>query len=670
MSRSLAAHPGRLLALGIALFSLVLMLVAPQRELFFDDAFLAKNLPTDLWDLPYFLSQRYWIVANHALFRPVVGWTLAMNQQVGALLAQLTPLFVPSMAYRVFNILLHATACYVLYIFALRQTKERVTALLATVLFAVQAFHTEAIGLAVNRSEILGYIFGSLFVMQHQAQKRLWLSVLFLLLAIGSKESAIVWICVALFLDVAARDHSWKKILFTYPAYIACSVGWFYWHRFITEGQGAEPFSGANPLLGSSLWERMPSIIHAQTRYLQNLVFPEATVTDFHYPLIHVVSWSDPYTLIGLLLASLTGVLLLAKHNWRTTMGQSLVCYAACQAPNANVFALVGPMIAERLVYPSSAFFSIFAALALARARGRWPNPRLRFGLATVVSVWVACQATYSAIRLSKWSTGFELFRQSAQSAPDSGTAVFHYAMYLKSRTELSEEYGRTIGRALQLSPNSTVAHNELGQFLLETSTDRNAVCRGYQHLKKAYLGEPFPSLLPGIATEIPAFRIRAPQTVKEELRACGITLSIDEAKAIISATRALLDTETIDPKTGKTLPCDNVCYWISSVRKRNESDAKRAFLQIWNANPSWGYLKAFLLYFAYFTRSTDPSLAMFPKEFDFESEWQQYCASIGYTLSSNCRESFKIGLDGVPWSASPLRGKKLSKFDGAQLPQ
>lgn len=137
MRNTYRQHPGRLLVLGLAIFFTIATINAPLRALFWDDSAVDETLPRNLWDITHWLSTRYWVVANHALFRPVVSWTLEMNREVGIFLGELIPSFPPTMAHRIFSMILHAIACYVVYIFSNRFTKIGAVAIVATLLFAV-----------------------------------------------------------------------------------------------------------------------------------------------------------------------------------------------------------------------------------------------------------------------------------------------------------------------------------------------------------------------------------------------------------------------------------------------------------------------------------------------------------------------------------------------------
>lgn len=497
-----------------------------------------------------------------------------------------------------------------------------------------------------------------MFVLQHQSQKRLWLALGLFLLAIGSKESAVVWICVALFLDVASRKIDLKSFLMTYPLYIAAGSAWFSWHHFLTKGMTSKPFSASNPLAGSEIWERLSTISHAQVRYIQNLFFPESLVTNYHYPLVHVVSWTDLRAIIGIILLLICSTFLLKNRNWGNKLGQSIVCFGGCQAPTASVFGIVGPLIAERLVYPSSVFFSIAVALLLYAMWHKFEKRAFRTSLVMAVGTWVMVQATAFGIRLSYWSDGLTYSRQGAISASRSVDAAYLYAKHAKIfNLPLSEQDSAT-KNLLLLDPNSQRNIQLRGQYLLEaaTSSQHELVCEGYSLLYKAYLIGPLTAVLPTLVTSLPGFKKRLPKTIFQEMQECGIKMSPHEAKYLDVARKSLLNTRGIEVKGAEASRCNAFCRAAQSYLDNDLESAAKYFEESYLDDPGRGNIRAFLLALAFSQRLLKPSRDIFLGRVDFDNEWNKYCESIGYTPSDSCRETFKLGLDGTPWYKSPLK--------------
>jgi hypothetical protein len=264
-------------------------------------------------------------------------------------------------------------------------------------------------------------------------------------------------------------------------------------------------------------------------------------------------------------------------------------------------------------------------------------------------------QAWYSAIRLSYWSNDKKLFTQSAISAPNSGDALYRYAKALKSQNQRSQEFTKAAEAAVQVFPSYPPAQQLLGQHLIEISTHKSDVCRGYQHLINAYLGDPSQAILPSIVAVIPAFCIRHPQTVAGELQECGIDLSIEEAQMINDATKAAFGAVVLDSNTGKELPCNIACQGARAMKDNDPEKATNIFKELWKAHPNWKYLQAFILNISSAASEFNPAYNIILAPPNLENSWKKYCASIGYSLSDACRKHFKVGIDGVPWRASPL---------------
>ena len=164
-----------------------------SHELVGDDLVLipkqkAFHNPTDLQAI---LSSTIWgeIHERQPIYRPLVTWTLALNHGVNRLLGF-------PVGYHLVNVLLHTVAACLVLRFFLSKGFPILAGLSAGLLFAAHPIHTEAVCLVTNRSEMLGAVFGLLFLIAHM--RRRWYGCPYQFLALVSKESVIAVLPLAI----------------------------------------------------------------------------------------------------------------------------------------------------------------------------------------------------------------------------------------------------------------------------------------------------------------------------------------------------------------------------------------------------------------------------------------------------------------------------------------
>ncbi|MDA0710039.1 MAG: hypothetical protein O3B73_07515 [bacterium] len=181
----------------IALVALVLFSRVITHEHVLDDRALIPNHPLlqGPVDVRQILFGRYWanLRTQDTLYRPMTIGSLALAHWVNIHLG--LPGDHP-VVFRVTSTLLHAGVSVLVFIFVRWLGLSPVVGLWSGLLFAALPIHTEAVAAAVNRSEMLALGFSLAFLIWFQ--RRWVLSGACLLLALLSKESAILMLPVAL----------------------------------------------------------------------------------------------------------------------------------------------------------------------------------------------------------------------------------------------------------------------------------------------------------------------------------------------------------------------------------------------------------------------------------------------------------------------------------------
>ncbi|XP_014019262.1 protein O-mannosyl-transferase TMTC4 isoform X2 [Salmo salar] len=168
----------------------------------------------------------------------------------------------------------------------------------------------------------------------------------------------------------------------------------------------------------------------------------------------------------------------------RRTLTLGLVLLVVPFLPACNIFFRVGFVIAERVLYLSSAGYCLLLAYALGHCCGRWSRHKglLRASLLALLCVYVA----RCALRSHQWRSEQSLFTSALSVCPLNAKVHYNVGKNLADRgnTSAAIKYYR---EAVRLHPTYVHAMNNLGNILKE----RNELVEAEELLAKAVLIQP-----------------------------------------------------------------------------------------------------------------------------------------------------------------------------------
>ncbi|XP_041719607.1 protein O-mannosyl-transferase TMTC4 [Coregonus clupeaformis] len=168
----------------------------------------------------------------------------------------------------------------------------------------------------------------------------------------------------------------------------------------------------------------------------------------------------------------------------RRTLTLGLVLLVVPFLPACNIFFRVGFVIAERVLYLSSAGYCLLLAYALGHCCGRWSRRKglLRASLLALLCVYVA----RCALRSHQWRSEQSLFTSALSVCPLNAKVHYNVGKNLADRgnTSAAIKYYR---EAVRLHPKYVHAMNNLGNILKE----RNELVEAEELLAKAVLIQP-----------------------------------------------------------------------------------------------------------------------------------------------------------------------------------
>jgi hypothetical protein len=440
-------------ALAAAGLALALYAVTLGGTYVYDDLYIVRDDPRlhdpSLWGA--YWTRDYFLGGVDRLYRPLVSMSYAVQWQLHS---------DRPWAFHMVNWLLHAAVSALVAELARRLSGARV-ALAAGLLFAAHPVHVEAVANIVGRAELmcaLGTV-GALVLMARRPMTLPRAAAIAgcCVVAVLSKEQGLLLPLLLLALGwvvhrqpaEAARAELSAGAAPTVPGgpmppaerkallllavvlcwalagYVVARETWirFWWDRNLLDW-------AVNPLVRSAGADRWLVPLGVLGRYAVLLVAPTRLSLDYGGLVVPShAGIGDAYLYLGAAALGLWAVLLVGaarKRAWPTVF--CVLAVGVTYGMVANVLALIGTIMAERLLYLPSAFFVILAAQALARL------PRRAAPGALACLLLLASLRTWTYARL--WNDRLAIYTASAAAQPRSVQALLL----------LSNEY-RKLGR-------------------------------------------------------------------------------------------------------------------------------------------------------------------------------------------------------------------------------
>ena len=368
-------------------------------------------------------TEDYWSSTSTSwLYRPLTKISYLFNYAVVGSGAN-------PVSYHAVNFLLHALNIALVYflgraLFAHFERGEWLALGMAAI-WSVHPVLTEDVTNIVGRADllagagVLGGLLCHIRLDSAQAGARVkWLAGLALAAAIGvfSKENAIVLVAAMAAYDLAYRSKSWRAGIAGYLAalpafalYFLCREHWL--SRLLEK---TDVFAD-NPLFAADFVTARLTAMKILGRYLWLLIWPVRLSADYGYNQIPLSGWRDwqPFAALAVYLAIAAAALYCLRR--RREIFFLAAFFLLTLAPVANVFLLIGTIMAERFLYlPAIAFAGIVVLAAEALFRR---TPRAMAAILAVICLAFAAR-TYA--RNLDWQSEDRIWASMVESSPAS----------------------------------------------------------------------------------------------------------------------------------------------------------------------------------------------------------------------------------------------------------
>lgn len=423
------------------------------------------------------LRASYWSFDEErlALYRPFVTLSFAVDWAI---------LGGKPRGFHQTNALAHALVSSLVFLL-LAGFSSLPAALAGGALFAAHPVHVEAVANIVGRADIFsaGFIFAAMMAWSRLAPRGAAVVItvpLLFLLALGSKESAVMLPPLLVLLDAASgrlrpsnvkgwlQDRTVSLVALALVAVVYVAV------RQAVLGTMAP--ESVNPVMAAAPpgLPRVLTALQIWPEILRLLVFPWTLLADYNPRILVPAEGLTPRALGGLvILAGSVAAGVVALLRGRGRLGLALLWAPVALFPVSNLVVPIGVLLAERTLYVAvfPAVLGVAAALDWAGGKG----PRTLHGSLALAALVCTLFAARTLLRLPVWESTDQVFRTLARDRPDSYRAQWHFARMAWRDREL-EAAAAYYRATMDLWPKEPPVYFEAGMFASEEGMEAEAL--------------------------------------------------------------------------------------------------------------------------------------------------------------------------------------------------
>jgi hypothetical protein len=294
------------------------------------------------------------------------------------------------------NILWHAAASVLVWFLA-AELLAPAAALGAALLFAVHPVHVEAVSNVVGRSELMAAAFVLAALLAHRRVK--WLAPIFFALALLSKESALVFVGLAVLHDLllttgvraALRARLWLYVSYGVQAIVYGAV-------LLVVFRDTAVVARAPVFIGASTADRLLTMTTVIPDYARLLLVPVRLSAEYVPAVIDLATSVTWGVVMGVLLAAALAAAIFLAWRRAPEAAFALAWVPVTLTPVSNVLIVTGVVLAERTLYLPSV--GAMLAVGWAVERYGWRAPR---GVGAAVALVLVLFAVRTWTRTDIW---------------------------------------------------------------------------------------------------------------------------------------------------------------------------------------------------------------------------------------------------------------------------
>jgi hypothetical protein len=441
-----------------------------QNEYVYDDEFLVqKNQNIRTWDgvtLSFLMSSTGGAGMVDSFYRPLQGVLYTIVYQVHGLYPD---------GFHLLNVLLHALNAILIFTLAMRLGFSGPAALIGSLIWAVHPMHTEAVTYVSATADPLYATFmlaGLICAAPEFSWGSVWLSILFFVGGLLSKETAIVFPAVMMVCVFLMNRRRWsiRPYLVTLPLW-AVAIGYLVLRKTVLDFNNTfEIYTTAN-VYTESVLVRLATFFATIPSYVSLIFWP----TNLHMDRAFAVftDWLYAPVLLGIAWL-LLGIFMIAweRKSSRPVWSFAFLWFLAAHVPHMGVLLPVNSFFLEHWMYVPSIGFFIVASETLMT----WTKSSRRVSVpATALVILLAALLSVLTFRQNQvWSTPISLYTHILKLNPNVARVHNNLAMAYSDLHEdrLAIEH---YSKAIELSDVYPQTHHNLGLLYLRNGQAQEA---------------------------------------------------------------------------------------------------------------------------------------------------------------------------------------------------
>lgn len=405
---------------------------------------------------------------------------------------------IKSSYFHIINIVLYAVNCFLIFA-VLKNIFEPNLAILSSLLFLLHPIHTEVVSSAISISELLASTLGflSFYVIIKSFEKLIFIYLypMFFLLALLSKETAIIFpllIVIVAYLKRASSRHYTLIIALTFiPVLIFFILRYMVIGSFIRSPNFEFVFID-NPLTYFTFSQRLINSSYIMLKYISLLIMPYNLSGDYSYKSIELISniFSVQFIISVILhISTITAAIILLKK--RFSISFAILLFYIPLLPTGNILFAGGALMAERFLYLSCLSLCIGIAYVFSKALPYFPKIKYLLFLLIILISFIYGFLTHQ--RNYIWKNDFTLFSDVLKKYPNNAKANLNIAnIYFHNKNFTKSLYHAE--KALNVYPEYTMAKLLLSQIYFRLRNSKEAekiladIIKTNPHIEIAYL--------------------------------------------------------------------------------------------------------------------------------------------------------------------------------------
>ena len=450
-----------------------------QGELLFDDVplikddpfYLEESNPLQCWNRSFWKIER-----TQGLYRPLTLFSYWMDIRAYSMFANKnTGLF--ESGFRITNLILHVLVTLLLFKLIQRLCFGRLTAFVATLIYALHPIHVEAVTPAFGRGELLCALFMLSGLILHTYRDKSFGYIIgagaCYMLSFMSKENGAAFLPICLlmelyltpFAELKEKKNVLRK-LSPFAIYVLVAGGVFCMRKAVfgtwLPAQKVFDPSIDNVIALSPPLLRVVAAIRIQGIALVKFFWPGVLSYDYSYAQIlpSETIW-DPYAWISLIsFIAIPGICIYLQPKYTKKILFLCLGYIIVILPAGNFIVPGGTIFAERLQYLPSTFLCIFIAGIFLRISRKIPS-KASLGILIVVSLALFGR-TY--LRTMDWHDELTLCSTGPITAPKSLKVWNNVSVQFANKKRYADAIAAA-DQAIKIKPDYATAYINKGGY-------------------------------------------------------------------------------------------------------------------------------------------------------------------------------------------------------------